>query len=65
MKVKCPTCQKLVEYEGNEFRPFCSARCKMIDLGDWASEKYTIPVDKSENDFANDFPESESEDEQN
>lgn len=54
MKVKCPKCEKLVEYEGNEFRPFCSKRCKLIDLGDWADEKYSVPVDNSENDFAED-----------
>jgi endogenous inhibitor of DNA gyrase (YacG/DUF329 family) len=49
MQVHCPKCRKLVEYEGNEFRPFCSKRCKTNDLGDWASEKYAVPVDKSEN----------------
>ncbi len=64
MKVKCPTCTKLVEYEGNEFRPFCSARCKTIDLGDWASGKYAIPVDKSENDNAEEDFGSTSEDDQ-
>jgi len=29
----------------NKFRPFCSERCKQIDLGAWAEEKYTIPAD--------------------
>jgi endogenous inhibitor of DNA gyrase (YacG/DUF329 family) len=48
MQVKCPTCKKLNEYEGNEYRPFCSKRCKLIDLGEWASGSYAIPVeDKS------------------
>ncbi|MFQ6372490.1 DNA gyrase inhibitor YacG [Shewanella sp. YIC-542] len=43
--VKCPTCQKPVEWTTNSpFRPFCSERCKLIDLGEWATEKYTIPV---------------------
>ncbi len=41
-KKPCPTCKGPVETEGNEFRPFCSARCKLIDLGNWASEKYKI-----------------------
>ncbi|GGZ09967.1 MAG: uncharacterized protein PWP74_1435 [Shewanella sp.] len=46
--VKCPTCQKPVEWTtASTFRPFCSERCKLIDLGEWASEKYAIPV-KSE-----------------
>ncbi len=34
-------------WEGNEFRPFCSERCKMIDLGAWASEEYTVPSDEA------------------
>ncbi|BCV65015.1 DNA gyrase inhibitor YacG [Shewanella carassii] len=43
--VKCPTCQKEVEWSPeSKFKPFCSERCKLIDLGDWASEKHAIPV---------------------
>lgn len=43
--VSCPTCSTPVEWsEKNTFRPFCSERCKQIDLGAWAEEKYTIPV---------------------
>ncbi len=43
MKVKCPTCQVDVNWDKNsEFRPFCSKRCQMIDLGDWASESNAI-----------------------
>jgi len=42
MKVSCPTCRKAVDREGNDFRPFCSARCRLIDLGQWASGKYRI-----------------------
>lgn len=42
--VECPTCGKKVEWtEASKFRPFCSERCKKIDLGAWAEEKYTIP----------------------
>jgi endogenous inhibitor of DNA gyrase (YacG/DUF329 family) len=44
-KVKCPICKKEVVYDGNEFRPFCSERCKLIDLGQWAEEKYRLPVE--------------------
>ena len=43
--VKCPTCGKKVEYGGNEFRPFCSERCKLLDLGAWADEEYTVPTE--------------------
>jgi hypothetical protein len=43
--VECPTCGKKVEWsEQNKYRPFCSLRCKQIDLGAWAEEKYVIPV---------------------
>jgi endogenous inhibitor of DNA gyrase (YacG/DUF329 family) len=43
--VECPTCHQKVEWaEKNKFRPFCSERCKQIDLGAWAEEKYTIPA---------------------
>jgi endogenous inhibitor of DNA gyrase (YacG/DUF329 family) len=42
--VSCPTCGAKVEWvPANTFRPFCSERCKQIDLGAWAEEKYTIP----------------------
>ena len=45
MKVKCPTCGKEIEYSSaNPWRPFCSERCKLIDLGAWASESYRVPV---------------------
>jgi endogenous inhibitor of DNA gyrase (YacG/DUF329 family) len=46
--VKCPHCGKETEYEGNEFRPFCSERCKLLDFGAWADEKYTLPVEDAE-----------------
>lgn len=45
ISVKCPTCQKEVIWNSeSKFKPFCSDRCKLIDLGDWASEKNAIPV---------------------
>jgi uncharacterized protein len=41
--VKCPTCGKEVRWvPENRFRPFCSERCRQIDLGAWAAEKYRI-----------------------
>ncbi|MES2366827.1 MAG: DNA gyrase inhibitor YacG [Pseudomonadota bacterium] len=43
-KVTCPTCGVLVEWiESSKFRPFCSERCRLIDLGQWATESYRIP----------------------
>lgn len=45
--VKCPSCGKEVEYQGNEFRPFCSERCKLLDFGAWADEEYSLPAESS------------------
>lgn len=45
LSVKCPTCKKDTPYEGNEYRPFCSERCKLLDLGAWANEEYSLPVE--------------------
>jgi uncharacterized protein len=47
--MKCPICKKPVEPD-SAFNPFCSERCKIIDLGNWASEKYVIstPVQADE-----------------
>lgn len=43
MKVNCPTCEKSIEWTSeNTYRPFCSERCKLIDLGDWADENHKI-----------------------
>lgn len=43
IKVKCPTCGRLTEYSPeNPWRPFCCERCKIIDLGAWADETYSI-----------------------
>lgn len=44
--VQCPTCKEPVEWSKNSlFRPFCSKRCRLIDLGEWASEKHAIPAE--------------------
>ena len=42
-KIKCPTCRKETAWENNPHRPFCSDRCRLIDLGGWAQERYRIP----------------------
>jgi uncharacterized protein len=39
--MKCPICKKEVSF-GDAYMPFCSERCKLIDLGNWAAEKYVI-----------------------
>ena len=41
--VACPTCGKEMEWDtNNRYRPFCSERCKLIDLGKWANEQYRV-----------------------
>lgn len=45
--VKCPNCGKETEFTGNEFRPFCSERCKLLDFGAWADEQYNLPTETS------------------
>lgn len=44
MTVKCPSCKKPVESGTPDF-PFCSERCRLIDLGRWADEEFKIPVE--------------------
>ena len=53
MKHRCPICRKPTDSETNADFPFCSERCRLLDLGNWSSEKYVIsnPVfDESEED---------------
>ncbi len=42
MQVKCPTCQRLIEWTQAPYRPFCSERCRLIDLGAWLTERHAI-----------------------
>ena len=47
--VKCPTCQTPVIWnEESKYRPFCSQRCRLIDLGEWAQEKYTVAAEEDD-----------------
>ena len=44
LTVACPRCGALAAFRvENRWRPFCSERCKLIDLGDWAAERYRVP----------------------
>lgn len=44
LEVACPTCGKTVVWAPEQrWRPFCSERCKLIDLGEWLSEEKRIP----------------------
>jgi len=45
-QVPCPRCgQPALFAPQNRWRPFCSERCKLIDLGDWASERYRVAAE--------------------
>jgi endogenous inhibitor of DNA gyrase (YacG/DUF329 family) len=45
--VPCPRCGAPAAFTpANQWRPFCSERCKLVDLGDWASERYKVPLDE-------------------
>jgi uncharacterized protein len=46
----CPICKKEVPHKGNPFRPFCSERCKLIDLDNWLEGRYRVPDTTSEED---------------
>lgn len=47
--VNCPICNAAAPWSAeNRWRPFCSERCKLIDLGQWATEKYRVPADEQE-----------------
>lgn len=58
-KITCPTCGKPNTWlPDNNYKPFCSDRCKLIDLGEWANESRKIPAEQaplesSDEDFEN------------
>jgi len=48
MIITCPLCKKTTTWEENPWRPFCSERCRLIDLGKWASDEYRIEGEEKE-----------------
>lgn len=51
MEAHCPICKKPTDSENDKEFPFCSERCRVIDLGNWSSEKYKVSspaMDESE-----------------
>lgn len=51
-KIACPQCSKPADFSPeNKARPFCSERCRLIDLGEWASEGYKIEASPTLDDY--------------
>ena len=51
LRIKCPTCRKETAWENNPHRPFCSERCRLIDLSAWTEGRYQIPGARIVDDF--------------
>ncbi len=57
--ITCPACGGPSRYASdNAFRPFCSQRCRSLDLGAWASERYRVGATAATNDESNERPDS-------
>ena len=55
LTVKCPICGRPVTWnEESTFRPFCSDRCRQVDLGAWAAESYRVPSRQEDEDGGED-----------
>ena len=60
--VRCPQCGKAVPWTPeSKWRPFCSERCKTLDLGGWLSERYRVPLDEGPGEAAPDAPSGDDE----
>ncbi|NIR17566.1 MAG: DNA gyrase inhibitor YacG [Desulfobacterales bacterium] len=56
MKITCPICKQDTTWEENPHRPFCSEKCKLIDLGKWAAEDYRVPESETSSQTKKDHP---------
>ena len=62
-RVRCPQCGSIIEYRiDNPSRPFCSERCKLIDLGAWAEERYSIPGAAAHSETVGELPDDANDD---
>ena len=48
--VRCPICEKRFESSESSAMPFCSDRCRRVDLRRWLGEQYSVPVDRQDED---------------
>ena len=60
-RVKCPTCHREIDWSESPFRPFCSDRCRLIDLGAWLAEKHAIPGEPAPDDAGHGYSEQDDE----
>jgi endogenous inhibitor of DNA gyrase (YacG/DUF329 family) len=60
---RCPQCRRETIWEDNLWRPFCSERCQLIDLGKWASEEYRVPLAETPDGVTTDFDREPNSDE--
>lgn len=59
-KIQCPYCKNETIYSAeNPYRPFCSERCRLIDLGQWADESFKIPVKENSEDSTWNHPDDD------
>ncbi|MBB1485469.1 DNA gyrase inhibitor YacG [Oceanospirillum sediminis] len=59
LTVNCPTCRCQIEWKPeNQHRPFCSERCRLIDLGEWASESHKIAGEPALDEASSDLMEN-------
>ena len=65
MIVRCPTCGKSFDEEASKAMPFCSSRCRQIDLGRWYDERIGIPVRRNDDEEESELPEGWNDVEEN
>ena len=54
--IRCPICERQFDPATTPAMPFCSERCRQIDLGRWLRESYSVPVEKRDDDDAGEAP---------
>ncbi len=52
--VRCPVCERSFEPEQSPAMPFCSERCRLVDLGRWIDERYAMPIEREDEGHAED-----------
>lgn len=60
-ELRCPTCHREFKKEATPAMPFCSQRCRLIDLGRWFTEEHSVPHEPSEEEMIDLFSSREDE----